>query len=309
MEILFLGTGAGLPSKGRNVSSLALKVLDELNEVWLFDCGEASQHQILKTNIKPRKIRKIFITHMHGDHIFGLPGFLSSRSFQISDKEDLTVFGPQGIRAYIEASLKFSKSHLLYPLRIVELNPKGGSIKLNEGWKVEYLPLDHGILSYGYRVIEPDHPGQLLMDKVNAFNVPKGPLLGQLKLGKSIVLDNGQVLDGKDFIGNKKPGRIVTILGDTRPCHQSLELASQADALVHEATHQTEEASMAKQYYHSTSLQAGELAHKAQVKALYLNHISARYLGKDIKQLQLEAEAAFPNVRVVDDLEEYEINI
>src|SRR5699024_662149 len=109
MEIKFLGTGAGVPSKERNVSSLALNLTEEINHIWLFDCGEATQHQILRTNLKPRKINKIFITHLHGDHIYSLPGLLSSRSFSNGD-DLLTVYGPQGIKEYIETSLKDRKS-------------------------------------------------------------------------------------------------------------------------------------------------------------------------------------------------------
>lgn len=309
MEIQFLGTGAGLPSKSRNVSALALKLLDELNEVWLFDCGEATQHQILQTGIRPRKIRKIFISHLHGDHIFGLPGFLSSRSFQISEKEDLVIYGPTGIKEFIYSSLKNSKTKLLYPLEIIELDPQGGQLEFQSGWKLDYLPLDHGILSFGFRVMEPDFPGQLLMDRLNDYNIPNGPLLGKLKLGQSIQLADGQVLNGQDFIGPSRPGRIVTILGDTRPCLNSIKLAYLSDALVHEATHCADEEQMAGKYYHSTSKQAGQVAKQAQCKSLYLNHISARYLGKDIKQLQLEASQEFPNVRVVNDLEEFSIEV
>ena len=101
MDIQFLGTGAGQPSKARNVSSLALKLLDEINEVWLFDCGEGTQNRILETTIRPRKVSKIFITHLHGDHIFGLPGFLSSRAFQANEEQtDLEIYGPQGIKSF-----------------------------------------------------------------------------------------------------------------------------------------------------------------------------------------------------------------
>ena len=120
MELEFLGTGAGVPAKHRNVSSIALKLLDECNAVWLFDCGEGTQLQILRTTIRPRKIEKIFITHLHGDHIFGLPGLISSRSFQGGDNQPITIYGPPGIEQYINASLKYSKSNLLYkrkPLR------------------------------------------------------------------------------------------------------------------------------------------------------------------------------------------------
>lgn len=120
MEIQFLGTGAGQPSKQRNVSSLALKLLDELNEIWLFDVGEATQHQILRTNIRPRKITKIFISHNHGDHIFGLPGLLSTRSFQ-GEVGPLTIYGPAGLEQFVTTALRISKTKVSYPIHFVEL--------------------------------------------------------------------------------------------------------------------------------------------------------------------------------------------
>ena len=123
MELLFLGTGAGVPAKHRNVTSIALKLLEERNSIWLFDCGEGTQQQILHTTLKPRKIEKIFITHLHGDHIFGLPGLLSSRSFQGGD-EPLVVYGPKGIREYVLTSLKVSGTHLKYALSFHEIKYK-----------------------------------------------------------------------------------------------------------------------------------------------------------------------------------------
>lgn len=309
MKLTFLGTGAGLPSKTRNVSSLVLAMLEELNEMWLFDCGEATQHQILHTSIKPRKVRNIFITHLHGDHVFGLPGFLSSRSFQISNRESLTIYGPKGIRNYIHSSLKLSKSNLLYPLEIVELEDCGGLLDLGRGWTVEYLPLNHGILSFGYRVMEPDHPGELLMDRVQAHHVPVGPLLGQLKQGKTITLEDGRQLDGKDFIGQPKPGRVVTLLGDTRPCPNIAILAKGADILVHEATHRAAEQILANRYFHSTSRQAAQQAVKAQVGKLLLNHISSRYLGPEIQGLLQEAREIFPQAYLANDFDTIQIPI
>src|SRR5699024_2373757 len=141
MELIFLGTGAGLPSKERNVSAIALSLLQEINSIWLFDCGEATQHQILHTSIKPRKINKIFITHLHGDHIFGLPGLLGSRSFQ--DGEALTIYGPKGIKNFVETSLEVSATHLTYPLYIEEITE--GIIFENNHFTVTAAQLEHGV--------------------------------------------------------------------------------------------------------------------------------------------------------------------
>src|SRR6185312_12686718 len=144
MEIFFLGTGAGMPSKQRNTSSLILNLSAEQAGYWMFDCGEATQHQLLRTSIKPRKVEKIFITHLHGDHIFGLPGFLSSRSFQ-GGVDKLTVYGPQGIDAFIKTSLQVSGTHLKYPLEIIEIEE--GAVFEDEKFTVTAMSLDHGIYS------------------------------------------------------------------------------------------------------------------------------------------------------------------
>ena len=307
MEILFLGTGAGVPSKSRNVSSLALKLLNELNETWLFDCGEGTQHQILKTTLKPGKVKNIFITHMHGDHIFGLPGFLSSRSFQGGDNQPITIYGPPGIEQYINASLKYSKSNLLYKVNIVELDPKGGEIQLNKGWKVKYLPLQHNVLSFGYRIEEPKSDGVLLVEKLKEYNIPNGPIFGKLKNGETVTLEDGTELDGKDFVGEAQPGKVIAIIGDTRPNANIGKLAEEADVLVHEGTHAKGENKMANRYFHSTVEQAAQVAKQSKVKQLYLNHISSRYLGADVKQLEKDARSIFKQTKVAYDLNEFEI--
>lgn len=306
MKLMFLGTGAGVPSKGRNVSSLILKLLDERNEMWMFDCGEATQHQILETTIKPRKITKIFITHLHGDHIFGLPGFLSSRGYQGGD-QPLTVYGPRGIKTFIQTTFKVSQTHIQYPLDIVELDSNGGTIQLDRGWKVDYLPLEHGILSFGFRITEPDSVGELLVDKLADYNIPNGPIYGRIKRGEMVTLDDGRVLNGKEFVGEDKIGKIVTILGDTRTNLNSERLSQDADVLVHECTMEASEPKMARAYFHSTSKQAASVAKAANVKQLYLNHISARFLGKDAKRLEQEAQSIFSNSRLVYDLNEFDI--
>ena len=305
MEFEFLGTGAGIPSKGRNVSAVALKLLDELNEVWLFDCGEATQHQILSTNIRPRKITKIFLTHLHGDHIFGLPGFLSSRSFQ-GGEEALTIYGPPKVEQFVLTSLRVSGTKLSYPLNFVPLTDDGVVFE-NDKFKVTAAKMEHRVPSFGFRVEEKSRPGELLIDELAQYKIKSGPIFGQLKAGKTVTLDDGTVLDGKDFIGKAKPGRIVTIIGDTRKNANIEKLAQDADILVHEATFGKEEGKLAHAYYHSTSVQAANVAKKCGVKKLLLTHISSRYTGKMAYKLQKEAKNIFPSSQIVNDFDIIEV--
>ncbi|MFW8053519.1 ribonuclease Z [Vagococcus fluvialis] len=305
MELQFLGTGAGVPSKQRNVTSIALKLLDERNEVWLFDCGEGTQQQILETTIRPRKIEKIFITHLHGDHIFGLPGLISSRAFQ-GGETPLEIYGPKGIKSFILTSLKVSDSHLKYPLVIKEIE-ESGLLFEDKGFKVYCEELDHRIKCFGYRMEEPDFQGELQVEKLKELNIPAGPIYKKIKNGEIVTLTDGRVIDGKDFIGESRDGRIVTILGDTRFHQNSIKLSMNADVVVHESTFSADEAKMAKNYYHSTSAQAATVAKKANAKQLLMTHISARYLGKAVYDLEREAQNIFLNTKVVKDFDIIEI--
>lgn len=305
MELEFLGTGAGQPSKQRNVSSVALKLLDELNEIWLFDVGEATQHQILRTNIRLRKITKIFISHNHGDHIFGLPGLLSTRSFQ-GDVGPLTIYGPAGIEQFVKTALKVSRTKISYPIKYVVLS-EPGLICEDKDFRVYTDQLEHRIPSFGFRVVESSHSGELLMDKLAKYHVPNGPLLGKLKRGEQVALADGTVLNGKDFLGPEKPGRIVTIIYDTRSTPSIAHLAKNADVLVHESTFAGNEAKMAHNYYHSTAVEAAKVARKDNVKKLCLNHISARYMGTEAKKLEKQAQKFFPNTMLVNDFDRVNI--
>jgi ribonuclease Z len=304
VDIFFLGTGAGMPAKLRNVTSIALKLLEERGAVWLFDAGEATQHQILHTSIKPRRIEKIFVTHLHGDHIYGLPGLLSSRSFQGGESE-VTVYGPKGIKDFIGMSLSLSQTYLKYPLRIVEIDE--GIIFEDEQFLVEALVLEHGIPSYGYRVVEKDKPGTLLADKLMEAGVQPGPIFKRIKSGESVVLEDGRVIQPGEFLGPAQKGRIVTILGDTRYCENALLLAKGADFLVHEATFSKGEEGLAHDYFHSTTHQAAEVALKAGCKQLCLTHISSRYDRNAWRELVAEAREIFPNTDIAEDFKEFHI--
>ncbi|MGG2954473.1 ribonuclease Z [Geobacillus stearothermophilus] len=304
MELLFLGTGAGVPAKERNVSSIALQLLDERGATWLFDCGEATQHQILHTAIRPRRIEHIFITHLHGDHLFGLPGLLGSRSFQ-SGETPLTVFGPKGIRAFVETALSVSGTRLRYELNIAEIEE--GVIFDDERFQVIAKRLDHGMLSYGFRVVEKDLPGPLLVDRLQALGVRPGPIYQQIKQGKTVMLDDGTVIDGREFVGPPQKGRIVAVLGDTRFCGAAIELARDADVVVHEATFAAAEQRLAHDYFHSTTTDAAEVARRAGAKRLILTHISSRYQGEAALRLVAEARKVFPNTDLAADFASFSI--
>jgi len=293
-----------MPAKLRNVTSIALKLLEERGAVWLFDAGEATQHQILHTSIKPRRIEKIFITHLHGDHIYGLPGLLSSRSFQGGETE-VTVYGPKGIKEYIQVSLSLSQTYLKYPLTVIEITE--GLIFEDEQFSVEARRLEHGIPSYGYRIVEKDRPGTLLADKLMEAGVQPGPIFRKIKNGEIVTLEDGRVIEPEQFLGPSQKGRIVTILGDTRYCENALWLARDADFLVHEATFAKGEEQLAFDYYHSTTGQAAQIANLACSKRLCLTHISSRYDRQAWLELVSEAREVFPETDIAEDFKEFNI--
>lgn len=307
MELEFLGTGAGSPAKSRNVTGIALKLLEEINEVWLFDVGEGTQHQILRTTIRPRKINRIFITHLHGDHIFGLPGFLSSRSFQGAQKnEPLTIYAPKGVQDFVQTAMRVSQTKLSYKINFVVLD-KEKNIFEDERFRVIAKHLDHRIECFGFRIEEKDYPGELMVAKLRADNVPSGPLYGQLKAGKTITLQDGRIIKGQDYLGAPKKGRIIAILGDTRQTDNIALLAQNADVLVHESTFAKDEAQLAYNYYHSTCVQAAQVASRCNVKKLILTHISARYVGQKARLLEKDAKIIFKNTKLANDFDVFKI--
>ncbi|MCQ2010026.1 ribonuclease Z [Sporolactobacillus sp. STSJ-5] len=305
MRFTFLGTGAGMPAKERNVTSLAVSFPEYDGDLWLFDCGEGTQRQILYTSVKLTKLSVIFVTHLHGDHLFGLPGILGSRSFQ-GALTPLTLIGPKGLKEYVETSLRVSGTHLYYPVTVHEINSEN-IVYENDHFIVDAGELDHGIKTYGYRITEKDQPGELLVDKLIDIGVRPGPIYKQIKEQENVMLPDGKVLDTADFIGKQRKGRTITILGDTRPCETSLLLAKNADLLIHEATFSGDCDQLAHDYHHSTSLQAAETANKAEAKALILSHLSSRYQKREQSALLNEAKAVFPLTFLAHDLWTYEL--
>lgn len=298
MDIEFLGTGAGMPSKQRNTSALVLDLSEENREIWLFDCGEATQHQLLYSAVKPRKITKIFITHLHGDHIFGLPGLLSSRAF-LGGEEPLDLYGPKGLKEWIEHTFRLTGTHLQYTLNIHEVQE--GLLFETAEFRVYTQKLAHVLDSYGYRIEQKELPGTLLMDRVAVYGVPKGPLLKQLKEGHDVALEDGTIVRSQDVTSERKKGFTIAVLGDTSYCQASVELAKQADIVIHEATFSDEYAAGAKEFGHSTIAEAAAVAKEANACYLLANHISSRFLPSDMPKFLAEGTRVFPNITAAGD--------
>lgn len=301
MELTLLGTAAGRPIEGRNVTAAALVMPPQRGTFWLFDCGEGTQHQLLKTGLKLWKLERIFITHLHGDHLYGLPGLLGSRS-SMGCELPITVYGPPGIREWLEATFRITQTHLHYELEIREIEQDGGVLFADEQFTVTARRLRHRITCYGYRIEERPRPGRLDAGKLAELGVPPGPLYARLKGGEDVTLPDGRVIRSADVTGAPIPGRIIAILGDTAECEAALRLAEGADLVVHEATFEAALADKAAAYGHSTTAQAAGTARDARARRLILTHFSGRYSDADLPRLEAEARAVFPASDAAYDL-------
>jgi ribonuclease Z len=174
MHLTFLGTSSGVPTRSRNVSSIALR-LPQRSEVWLFDCGEGTQHQIMRSDVRISQISKIFITHMHGDHIFGLPGLLASCGMA-GNATRIDIYGPSGLGEYLDACQRYSETHLSYEVKVHRVKP--GLVVADDEFSVYCAPLKHRVTAFGYRVEEIDRPGKFDLEKAQAMNIPPGPVYG-----------------------------------------------------------------------------------------------------------------------------------
>jgi len=302
MELWFLGTSAGMPIRGRNVTSIALRNNRNSGSFWLFDCGEGTQHQLLHTPLKLTRMKKLFVTHLHGDHVYGLPGLLSSRS-SLGGTESLDIYGPPGLREFIDTTLRLTRTHLNYSMQVTEV--AAGVVFKDNDVRVEAAMLDHRIDSIGYRIVERHRPGTLDAEWLTEQGIPPGPIYGELKAGNDVTLQDGRIIRSIDAVGKPTPGRIIVILGDTRPCENAVTLGKGADVLIHEATFAHDLVDKAEEYGHSTARQAAEIALAAGVEKLLITHFSTRYKQEDLVSLEFEARSVFSRTEVAIELKPY----
>ena len=305
MNVTFLGTSSGVPSLTRNVSSLALK-LSQSSEVWLFDCGEGTQHQIMKSNIKSSQIKKIFISHMHGDHIYGLPGLLATLGLS-GNSNGVEIYGPSELQSFIKSALNSSFCKLSFPLNFIEVENYASHNKIlfeNNKIKVNCACLKHRIPAYGYRVSEKDKPGIFDLKKAESMKIAPGPIYSELQQGKKVLLADGRTADGKDFCGPPRKGESFVYCTDTVFSESAVSLSKNADLLVHESTFSKEDEGMAYEKLHSTTIMAAKTALLSNTKKLIITHLSPRYTPKNAitpSDLLKEAQKVFPNTQLAKD--------
>ncbi|HEY9625746.1 MAG TPA: ribonuclease Z [Coleofasciculaceae cyanobacterium] len=306
MQITFLGTSSGVPTRSRNVSSIAVR-LPQRSEIWLFDCGEGTQHQILRSELKSSQITRIFVTHMHGDHVYGLMGLLASCGLA-GNPSRIDIYGPPKLDEYLRACGRYSQTHFHYPVKVHTVQP--GVVFEDDEFIVTCAPLTHRVPAFGYRIAEKDKPGRFDVERATALGIPSGPLYGKLKRGEAVTLPDGRVINGSELCGETQVGRKFVYCTDTIYCDNAVELAQDADVLIHEATFAHQDAELAYQRLHSTSTMAAQTALGAKAKQLIMTHFSPRYAPGNaiaLDDLLKEAQTIFPNTIMAHDFLTYEI--
>ena len=306
MQVTFLGTSSGVPTRARNVSAVALR-LPQRSEMWLFDCREGTQHQFLRSDLRLSQLRRVFITHMHGDHVFGLPGLLASLGLSGSCNAGVDLYGPDPLDAYLTGALNNSSTRIGYPLqvhRVRQAAEQGSVLFEDDDLTVRCTPLIHRVPAYAYRVEQKPLAGRFDIARAKELQIPPGPVYAQLKHGETVTLEDGRVIDGTSLCGPERPGVSVVYCTDTVFSEAAVELARGADLLIHESTFAHAEAEMAFQKQHSTSTMAAQAAAEAGVGQLVLTHLSPRYVaGNPVTpdDLLREAQAIFPNTTLARD--------
>jgi ribonuclease Z len=297
LDVVFVGTAGSAPTARRSATAVLLR---RGRDRLLIDCGEGTQRQLMRSNVGLLELREVFLTHYHADHYLGLPGML--KTFALRGRElPITIYGPHGL-AELFSALRRIFGKLSYPYELVEL--EAGDALERGDYRIVTFKVTHGVPALGYAIVEEPRPGRFDVATADALGVPPGPERGRLQAGEAIALADGSVVRPEQVLGPPRAGRKVLITGDTAPSLSFLELAHEAELLVHEATFCEDERDRARETSHSTAREAAQVAATAQVKLLALTHLSARYFGPEALR---EAREFFPQTVVPRDLDVIEI--
>ena len=300
LHVIFLGTAAGVPTPKRSLPAI---LIQREGEQLMFDCGEGAQRQMLIARGSFNRKMKVFVTHMHGDHVMGLPGLLQTMALMNRDRK-LDIYGPPGIKDFLEGIRKTVQFVLTFPVEIHQIE-KASVVCDEEEYSVHAVPSKHVIPSFAYAYVERPRPGKFFPEKAKTLGVQKGPLWSKLQDGQKVKLPNGHVVKPEDVMGPPRQGRKIVYTGDTRPFRLLRKFAAGADLLIHDSTLSEELAERAKEYGHSTPDEAAKSAKTAKVKKLILTHISQRY--EDTSIWLKQAKKIFKNTMVAEDFMQIEI--
>ncbi|MFX1563977.1 MAG: ribonuclease Z [Promethearchaeota archaeon] len=299
MKIVFLGVGGGMPSQIRALPAVALKLN---GQIILWDCGEGTQMQLQRVRFSLQRITEIFISHLHGDHVLGLPGLLSSMALLRREKP-LAIFGPPGIKAFVEKTLTLTHVQPEYEITTREI--RRGVISRHTRYTMECLPAIHSVPAFSFVLRIADTPGKFNPIKAQSLGVPKGPLWKQLQLGKSVKMPAGKIIRPSQVLGPPSKGVSIAYSGDTKPNPKFAKAAHGVALLIHDATFSMEHTEKADEYGHSTAAQAAEIAKQAKAQQLALVQISPRYETNE--KHEKEAQEIFPKSFVPEELQIIEI--
>jgi ribonuclease Z len=301
LRVTFLGTAGAVPTTGRNPSGV---FLNREGDCFLFDAGEGTQRQMMRFGTG-FSVSDILLTHLHGDHVYGLPGLLETLDFNDRDAP-LTIHTPRRTREDVTALLTACGGSPSFPVHVAEVAPGETAIE-REDYAIRAFATDHRTVSVGYTLVEDDRKGRFDRARAEELGVPVGPTFSRLHEGESVELEDGTVVDPEQVVGSPRPGRRVVYTGDTRPTDATIEVAANADLLIHDATFGSEYADRARETGHATAREAAEVAGAAGAARLILTHVSSRYAG-DASVLAREAGEVFDGeTRVAHDGLEIEV--
>jgi ribonuclease Z len=293
IEVMFLGTGGSAPSAARAPSATVIR---REGDILLFDCGEGTQRQLLRSTLGLSEIDLIAFTHYHGDHVLGLPGLLKTYDLHGRQRQ-LTLVGPPGLSDLLSAFKPFV-GRLAYPVELCEV--RDGDAVERDGYRLVPRGVRHRGPATAWALVEAGRPGVFDASLADELGVPHGPERGVLLRGDAVTLADGRTIEPGQLVGPARSGRTVVLTGDTIPCDSVVELARGADLLVHEATFVSADADRAKETQHSTAGGAALIALEANVRLLALTHLGQRTAPREA---EAEACAVFPDTVVPRDFD------
>jgi ribonuclease Z len=302
LEVFALGTGGMMPLPYRHLTSVLVR---REGDLFLFDCGEGTQVSLRRLNLRWKKIDAIFISHMHADHVTGLPGLLMLSS-QVDRDAPLYIYGPPKIAEYIEASRNILNMYINYPIVVKEIAAPC-AVYEGDGFYIRAFPLRHTKTCVGYTLEELDRPGEFNAEAALALKVPLGPLWNRLQHGQSVTADDGATVLPEQVLGPARPGRKFTFVTDTVYLPSIAGEARGSDLLVCEGMFADDAADQAAEKKHMTARQAGKIARQAGVKKLALIHYSPRYTDHELPVLLDEAQEEFPDTVLTRDRMVFEL--